>query len=670
MFWSGTLLSATGPLAKAWLSANQERKVSKTQILQHNLQDSVDAIITPNDAPLALRLSGQLLLGVVRIYSRKARYLLDDCNEALMKIKMAFRSSGNHDIPANMAVQNRESLMLPDRITPYDNLDLLPPPSTDFFSSQFEDTSNMTTPFSARKTRGNNRDINLQEDYNNSQFLQDNMLEEEEMGLANMDDLDLQLDFGMDLDEQPSKLMDKSVEMGRDAPAARPVEDDMFSELDAGLTKDRRARQESLGLELDFGDGVHIADDEGDIHMGDDDFQFNIGDQTADPAVPVGPEMSRARISESPLSDIDEEFAREVEMEYSRHNHTDMYEPEDDPTATTVIAPLRTKKRKLLQPDEQTMLSSAQIKEQQSKRDNILKPQSFLSHDPYILGLMDQQKNGGFVTNIMMEGRSDAWAPELKGLLSLGAARRNELKRKRDSGIADMESDQEQGAPKSPRLEVPEDETTVLAPEGGVVGHQTEVAADGTVLEIPANEDITFHQDEDERRPERPESREGFGSPVPAFDETVAPIVHPADSGPVSLGTKHAVHVLRDIFGPEAETDDDKRKKTSVVFQELLPEQRTTKADATKMFFECLVLATKDAIKVEQPKGALGGPIRVRAKRGLWGDWAEREAGGEASQQQEEDQRQQQQQPQEQQQQRDEPESSALQSSATVAVEA
>ena len=40
---------------------------------------------------MALRLSGQLLLGVVRIYSRKARYLLDDCNEALLKIKMVGR---------------------------------------------------------------------------------------------------------------------------------------------------------------------------------------------------------------------------------------------------------------------------------------------------------------------------------------------------------------------------------------------------------------------------------------------------------------------------------------------------------------------------------------------------------------------------------------------------
>ena len=31
------------------------------------------------------------MLGVVRIYSRKAKYLLADCNEAFVKIKMAFR---------------------------------------------------------------------------------------------------------------------------------------------------------------------------------------------------------------------------------------------------------------------------------------------------------------------------------------------------------------------------------------------------------------------------------------------------------------------------------------------------------------------------------------------------------------------------------------------------
>jgi cohesin complex subunit SCC1 len=37
--------------------------------------------------PLALRLSGQLLLGVVRIYSRQVGYLFTDCSEALIKVK-------------------------------------------------------------------------------------------------------------------------------------------------------------------------------------------------------------------------------------------------------------------------------------------------------------------------------------------------------------------------------------------------------------------------------------------------------------------------------------------------------------------------------------------------------------------------------------------------------
>lgn len=45
-------------------------------------------ILQEQAEPMALRLSGQLLLGVCRIYSRKAKYLLDDCNEALVTIRM------------------------------------------------------------------------------------------------------------------------------------------------------------------------------------------------------------------------------------------------------------------------------------------------------------------------------------------------------------------------------------------------------------------------------------------------------------------------------------------------------------------------------------------------------------------------------------------------------
>ena len=88
MFYSESLLAKTGPLARVWLASNFERKLNKQNILSSNLENNVKDIIGQGQAPMALRLSGQLLLGVVRIYSRKARYLLDDCTDALLKIKV------------------------------------------------------------------------------------------------------------------------------------------------------------------------------------------------------------------------------------------------------------------------------------------------------------------------------------------------------------------------------------------------------------------------------------------------------------------------------------------------------------------------------------------------------------------------------------------------------
>ncbi|KAI0600301.1 Rec8 like protein-domain-containing protein [Biscogniauxia sp. FL1348] len=624
MFYSETLLQKTGPLARVWLSANLERKLSKTHILQSNLPDSIDAIITPNQAPMALRLSGQLLLGVVRIYSRKARYLLDDCNEALLKIKMAFRSTGNNDIPENLNVPNREALMLPDKITPADNLNLLPPPDANWLLGQMEDV-NATPVSSATRGRGrpSNRDINLQEDFNNSQFLQDDNMDDAELALAPVDGLELELDFG-DMDGDELGRMDKSIEMGRDAPAARSIEDDVFSELD--MAPRPKGGEPEPSMALDFGDdGVRIADDDGDIAM--EDLQFNIDDQTALPEVGGAPTMNRARISESPLSDIDENMARDVE-EWTRLNNTSIYEPGQEAEELEPQPQKKSKKRKIFGLDPATQLTSAHIKEQQQNHENILKAPTYISRDPYFLALVELKNSGSFISSILGDGRSRAWAPELRGLLSLDAIKpTNDLKRKRDSGVADMGSEEEQGNSKSPRIEVGEDDDGVVMADGGL-GDRS-VAPDGTILEIPADNSNAPGGDDDEVH----HGREG--SPIPAFDETTVPLVHPADSGPVSLGTKHAVHILRDLFGAEAATSEEKRKKSSVVFQDLLPESRATKADATKMFFECLVLATKDAIKVEQKEGSLGGPIRVRGKRGLWGAWAEKEAGGEIATQEE-----------------------------------
>ncbi|KAH8602816.1 Rec8 like protein-domain-containing protein [Bisporella sp. PMI_857] len=628
MFYSETLLSKTGPLARVWLSANLERKLSKNHILQASVKDSVEAIVTPNQAPMALRLSGQLLLGVVRIYSRKARYLLDDCNEALMKIKMAFRLSGNNDMPTGNNQPSREALMLPDMLTEGDNLEMPPLPDATFLLSQLDDESHLS-----RKHRAGSRDINLQEDLQGSQFLQNsienrNVFDDEVLAM-DPDDIDLGLDFGFDDENTTMNAKnDHSIEIGRDAPSGRPVGEDLFSDHDLQVpAKDNYIPDRDASTNLDFGgdDTVRMIDDDGDIDM------FPIGDGPDVSALPAAPTIDRARISESPLSDIDDAAAEAIENEHLKNMNSTIYEPEDETEQSVFRNPAqRSRKQKVLQADSQTTLSNNQIKAQQANTEKITQAPSFLPRDPELLALIEMQKNGGFVSNIMGEGRSSGWAPELRGMLSLAAVRRTgELKRKRDSGIADMDSDEEVPN-KSPRLELGEDEDNLNAGLGdaGLGRENTVLAADGTILEMAGDEGFPLNLEDEDHN-----ASAGLpDSPGPNFDETRAPLVHPADSGPVSLGTKHAVHLLRDRFGAEAADSPDKRKKANVFFHDLLPEETTSRADATKMFFEILVLATKDAVKIEQQESKLGGPIRVRGKRGLWGDWAEREAGGEIEQ--------------------------------------
>ena len=84
-------------MGKIWLAAHWDKKLTKTQIFSTDISESVDKILSPDDQ-LALRVSGHLMLGVVRIYSRKIKYLMTDCTEAMWKIKMAFRP-GNVDLP-------------------------------------------------------------------------------------------------------------------------------------------------------------------------------------------------------------------------------------------------------------------------------------------------------------------------------------------------------------------------------------------------------------------------------------------------------------------------------------------------------------------------------------------------------------------------------------------
>ncbi|XP_062360942.1 double-strand-break repair protein rad21-like protein 1 [Cinclus cinclus] len=112
MFYVHLLINKRGPLAKIWLAAHWEKKLTKAHIFECNLEATIQKILSPKFA-IALRTSGHLLLGVVRIYHRKAKYLLADCSEALTKMKTAFRP-GLLDLPVENFEAAYQSITLPE----------------------------------------------------------------------------------------------------------------------------------------------------------------------------------------------------------------------------------------------------------------------------------------------------------------------------------------------------------------------------------------------------------------------------------------------------------------------------------------------------------------------------------------------------------------------------
>lgn len=99
MFFSDAMLNKQGPLARIWLAAHWDKKLTKAVVFDTHIETACDSVVNPT-VKLALRTSGHLLLGVVRIYNKKTKYLLDDCNDAYVKIKLAFKPTSNqaHDI--------------------------------------------------------------------------------------------------------------------------------------------------------------------------------------------------------------------------------------------------------------------------------------------------------------------------------------------------------------------------------------------------------------------------------------------------------------------------------------------------------------------------------------------------------------------------------------------
>ncbi|XP_074556921.1 sister chromatid cohesion 1 protein 3 [Curcuma longa] len=118
MFYSHSLLAKKSPLGMVWIAAHSQ-KMKKTQIDGVDIRCSADDIMYPR-APIALRLSGHLLVGLVRIYSQKVNYLFQDCNRMLTNIRVVVASI-QVNLPANADKAPFESITLPETF----NLDAL-----------------------------------------------------------------------------------------------------------------------------------------------------------------------------------------------------------------------------------------------------------------------------------------------------------------------------------------------------------------------------------------------------------------------------------------------------------------------------------------------------------------------------------------------------------------
>ncbi|XP_036826655.1 double-strand-break repair protein rad21 homolog A [Oncorhynchus mykiss] len=228
MFYAHFVLSKRGPLAKIWLAAHWDKKLTKAHVFECNLESSVESIICPK-VKMALRTSGHLLLGVVRIYNRKAKYLLADCNEAFIKIKMAFRP-GVVDLPEENREAAYNAITMPEEFHDFDQ------PLPDL------DDIDVTKQFTLNQSRV--EEITMREEVGNLNLLQ-------EIDFA---------DFGMDDREMMREESAFEVDIIHGASASNLLLDPETSE--AQITDKSNHLEYDDQYKDDFGE-IPMADSEG-----------------------------------------------------------------------------------------------------------------------------------------------------------------------------------------------------------------------------------------------------------------------------------------------------------------------------------------------------------------------------------------------------------------------
>lgn len=256
------MISNKGPLGYVWMASTYDRKLTKNQLLNTDLvqysnlishyrvggnnstepsPDNSFSSNTTTNKSITLRYSAQLLYGVSKIYNRKTKYLLEDSNETLTKLKHSLYASGTIPENANSInvdphrtiVSDLKSLMLEDQVTKFDLLyqeDL----NLDEQDSDDQSAQTIFQQLAARQLANPNEstfDDSIEYGRNSPLIAHD----EEEHNDSDLELADNEEEEELELDFDNTDMADRSIEIGRDAPRSPLGTIDKDTSLIAGL---------------------------------------------------------------------------------------------------------------------------------------------------------------------------------------------------------------------------------------------------------------------------------------------------------------------------------------------------------------------------------------------------------------------------------------------------
>ncbi|XP_031566468.1 double-strand-break repair protein rad21 homolog [Actinia tenebrosa] len=353
MFYHTFILAKKGPMARVWLAAHWEKKLSKAVVFETDIKSSVESIVSPK-IKMALRTSGHLLLGVVRIYSRKAKYLLADCSEAFVKIKMAFRP-GVVDLPEEGRELAFSAITLPEVFT---DLDMTLPELNDI---------ELQAQFTLNQSRI--EEITMKED-----VVVNNLLGDEGFGDIPFDS-DGEKEImraGTGMEESLYQSKDLSKITLNETDVGKGIADSTFERSKIDLALDEPIKDDGFG-----GDGVDFLAD-------------GFGDGLGDALVPGIDDLPPVAADELPLEPIDtniegEELKKDDTSPLDNHNETGANTTNEltilqNEAEAFVLEPVevvqkgkRSRRKRKLIVDEDKILSTDAIKAQLSDTTDVVK---------------------------------------------------------------------------------------------------------------------------------------------------------------------------------------------------------------------------------------------------------------------------------------------------------